>query len=81
MGVSSTPQVDGHAANGETTVAMPTVTIAGMPATVAYSGLAPGFVGLNQINVQIPPGLPSGNQTVVVKVDNQISNSVLLPIK
>lgn len=81
MGAASIPEVDGTAANGETTVAMPSVTIGGLPAMVAYSGLAPGFVGLNQINVQVPAGLPSGNQPVVVMVGDQTSNSVLLPVK
>jgi uncharacterized protein (TIGR03437 family) len=81
MGAASTPQVDGKAANGEPTVAVPTVTIGGKPAMVAYSGLAPGFVGLNQINVQIPSGLAPGNQPVLVSVGDQLSNSTLLPVK
>jgi uncharacterized protein (TIGR03437 family) len=34
---------------------------------VAYAGPVPGFVdGEFQINLQIPPGAPSGNQPVVV---------------
>ena len=36
------------------------VFIGGVPVKALYSGLAPGFVGLYQINVQIPPGTPSG---------------------
>ena len=30
------------------------VSIGGQPATVEYSGLAPGFVGLYQFNVVVP---------------------------
>lgn len=36
------------------TIQTPTVIIGGVPATVLYSGLAPGFVGLYQVNVQVP---------------------------
>ena len=37
-----------------------------MTATVTYSGLAPGYVGLYQINVRVPAGIPSGPQTLTV---------------
>jgi uncharacterized protein (TIGR03437 family) len=43
------------------TLATPTVTIGGIPATVSFSGLAPGFVGLYQVNVQIPAGITPGD--------------------
>jgi uncharacterized protein (TIGR03437 family) len=43
------------------TTTVPLVTIGGAPATVTYSGLAPGFVGLYQINVLVPPNLPTGD--------------------
>jgi uncharacterized protein (TIGR03437 family) len=36
------------------TVATPTVKIGGVAVTVTYSGLAPQFVGVNQINVTVP---------------------------
>jgi uncharacterized protein (TIGR03437 family) len=80
LGAASTAQVDGTAANGESTVALPTVTIGGAAAMVMFSGLAPGFVGLNQVNIVIPSGLASGNQAVVMNVGGVASNTVLLPI-
>ncbi|MBI2817905.1 MAG: hypothetical protein HYX72_13300 [Acidobacteria bacterium] len=43
------------------TVATPQVTIGGIPATVSFSGLAPGFVGLYQINAQVPAAVPAGD--------------------
>ena len=43
------------------TVTTPTVTIGGAPATVLFSGLAPGFVGLYQINAQMPAAVTQGN--------------------
>jgi hypothetical protein len=45
-----------------------------------HTGLAPGFVGLYQINVQDPAGLAAGNQPVVITSRNASSPPVLLPI-
>lgn len=38
------------------TVEQPSVSIGGMPAPVTFSGLAPGWLGLYQVNAAIPPG-------------------------
>ena len=78
--VSSTP-ADGAAASGQSTLVAAEVTIGGIKSTVIFSGLAPGFVGLNQVNVQVPAGLKSGNQPVVVTSGGVSSNSVLLPVQ
>jgi uncharacterized protein (TIGR03437 family) len=52
-----------------------TATIGGVPATVVYSGPAPGEVnGVMQINLMAPPGL-AGVQPVVVTVGTQSSQS------
>jgi uncharacterized protein (TIGR03437 family) len=48
------------------TPAMPTVTIGGVAAPVMFSGLAPGFVGLWQLNVQIPANAPTGSSVPLV---------------
>jgi uncharacterized protein (TIGR03437 family) len=39
---------------------LPVVTVGGVEATVLFAGLAPGFVGLGQINIQLPEDLPQG---------------------
>ena len=44
------------------TVETPEVTIGGMPARVDFSGLAPGFSGLYQINALVPLGAQAGDQ-------------------
>jgi uncharacterized protein (TIGR03437 family) len=81
LGPVSARPADGAAGDGQTTTAEPQVMIGGVPAAVSFSGLAPGYVGLYQINVQVPGGLQSGNQPVLVKIDGASSNSVLLPVQ
>jgi endo-1,4-beta-xylanase len=81
LGVVHSPPADGAAASGQTTIATPVVTIGGISAAVPFSGLAPGFVGLNQVNVVIPQGVPSGNQPVVLKMGSAASPPVLIPVE
>ncbi len=59
------------------TITLPQVTIGGVPATVTFSGLAPGFVGLYQINVEIPAGAPSGGAIDVVVTIGDVSSNVV----
>jgi len=69
LGAVSNPPSSGAPAPSEqlsTTMSTPTVTIGGIPATVVFSGLAPGFVGLYQVNVRVPANVPSGNAVPVV---------------
>ena len=49
------------------TVTMPVmVTIGGQPATVSFAGLAPGFVGVYQVNAQVPTVVTPGDTVPVV---------------
>ena len=81
LGAVHSPPADGTAANGQVTVATPLVSIGGVSAKVTFTGLAPGFVGLNQINAVVPSGVPAGNQPVIVTVNKSASPPVLLPVK
>ena len=73
---------DGEPGSGqEKTVATTTVTIGDAPAAVSFSGLASGFVGLYQVNAQVPKGLAAKNQPVVVSVSGASSKPVLVPVK
>ena len=42
------------------TIAPPLVTLGGVQLPVMYSGLAPGEIGVYQINVSVPRGVPAG---------------------
>jgi len=81
LGAVSSPPSNGEPGQGQPTLVNPTVAIGGTNAIVSFSGLAPGFVGLYQINAEVPANLAKGNQPVTVKVAGASSNSVLLPIE
>jgi uncharacterized protein (TIGR03437 family) len=53
----------------------PMVTIGGSTATVIFSGLTPGSVGLYQVNVAVPSDAPTGNQPLVIGL-NGINSKV-----
>ena len=64
-----------------TTALTPVVTIGGVNAKVIFSGLAPGFVGLNQVNVQVPDGVAPGDAVpVVLTIGGVTSNTVTIAI-
>lgn len=57
--------------------ATPVVLLNGSPAPVTFAGPAPGFPGLDQINLQLPGATTTG--TVVVVSGKHASNSLALP--
>jgi len=57
------------------------VTIGSNPATVLYAGRAPGFTGLNQLNVVLPANITSGGHVVLVSRNGVISNPVSITIR
>ncbi len=83
LGAVTAPQRTGQAALGDPlahTVDTPSVTIGGVEAAeVFFSGLTPGFVGLAQINVRVPAGVPAGARTpLVVQIGFQRAPAVLI---
>jgi len=81
---AATPAVATGAAASSTppssTQIFPSVSIAGISAPVTFSGLAPAFVGLYQINFQLPADVPSGDQPLIVSANNVSSNPVTISI-
>jgi uncharacterized protein (TIGR03437 family) len=64
------------------TTTTPLVSIGGVAAAVSFSGLAPGFVGLYQINAEVPAGLPANSATpVVISMGGAISNTVTTAVQ
>jgi uncharacterized protein (TIGR03437 family) len=58
------------------TLAAPSVLFGGVAGGVEFSGLAPQFVGVNQLNVQVPAGVASGNAVPLqIKVNGFTSTS------
>ena len=65
------------------TFVMPVVTIGGVRAVVAFSGLAPGFAGLYQVNAQVPEAAPTGPAVPVmiqIPEDGPRSNTVTIAV-
>ncbi len=91
MGPVNNQPADGAGAPGSpnlaTTTTTPVVTIGGKPATVQFSGLTPPYVGLYQINVQVPTGLTAGNQPITIAIGGATSptqaggQTISLPVK
>jgi uncharacterized protein (TIGR03437 family) len=74
---------DGAAAAADklsVTTATPAVSIGGKPAKVQFSGLAPGFVGVWQLNVAIPDDAPTGNTVPLAVTWALTSNTLPLAI-
>ena len=63
---------------------MPTVFVGGVQANVVFAGQAPGFPGVSQINISIPPNAPSGSSVslVVKSGDGTVtSNSATIAVQ
>jgi len=57
-------------------------SIGGVNATVAFAGPQGQFVGLDQMNVQLPASLRGkGDVPVIFTVDGQTSNTVLINVR
>ena len=82
LGAVAPTLADGAPGTGaQLTVGKTTVTIGVGSAAVSYSGVPSGFVGLYQVNAQVPAGLSSGNQQLVVSVGGAGSSAVTIAVK
>jgi uncharacterized protein (TIGR03437 family) len=85
LGAVDSPPANGAASLDKlrTATTTPTVLVGGKPANVVFAGLSPQFVGVNQINVALPDGTPTGN---AVSLQIQLggittSNSVTIAVQ
>ena len=72
------PAVDASTSTKQT----PTVTIGGQSATVQFSGLVPGTVGLYQINVVVPTGATTGSAVPIsLSIGGATTPAATLPVQ
>jgi len=53
------------------------IRIGNLPAKVVYAGLAPGYVGLYQFNVEVPAGVPGTLPTVTFELNGVAGTQIL----
>jgi minor extracellular serine protease Vpr len=64
------------------TTTIPTVSIGNVPAQALFYGLAPGYVGLYQVNAQVPAGAPGGAAVpVTISIGGVTSNTVTIAVE
>lgn len=63
------------------TTQTPTLTIGGVPATVAFSGITPGTAGEYQVNTTIPATVAAGDQVPVVMSIGNSSDTVTIAVQ
>jgi uncharacterized protein (TIGR03437 family) len=81
LGTLNPPLETGERSTGNTTVTAATATVDGIAAAVEFSGTAPGFVGLNQVNIRIPGSTrTSTNIPVVLRIGGKQGNTVTIPV-
>jgi len=84
MGLTDIPVASGHPSPGDPPARVtepPEITVGGQPASVDFAGLAPGLVGLYQVNFQVPAGLASGKHAVVIEQAQVPANETVIPVQ
>src|SRR5262249_33668775 len=56
------------------------VTVGGVDAQILFIGIPPGLAGVTQVNFQVPAGVASGPQPVVITIGTSSSQSALLTV-
>jgi uncharacterized protein (TIGR03437 family) len=80
LGATSPPARTGEPAPSSPLAVLVTpvrCTIGGAEAPVEFQGLAPGFVGLYQVNVRVPQGVAPGSAVPVALAQNGISSNTV----
>jgi len=86
--LTGTGRVDNPVATGSSAAADPlsrpravvSAAIGNQPVEIVFAGLAPGFVGLAQVNIKIP-NLTAGDYPLVVTVNGEKSNAAMVSVK
>jgi uncharacterized protein (TIGR03437 family) len=57
------------------------ITVGGTPAFIQFVGVAPGLIGLAQVNITLPASVSTGTQPVVATVGGVSSQAVNLQVQ
>ncbi|MBI3667132.1 MAG: hypothetical protein HY236_13075 [Acidobacteria bacterium] len=80
LGPATPPLGTGSPSTGNVT-GTPIVMVDGVSAVLNFSGVAPGFVGLNQVNLHIPPGTrTASNIPVTLTLGGKDANPVTIAV-
>ena len=84
LGAVSNPPPSGYPAMSDplsSTVAPISVNVGGVVVPAAFAGLAPGFVGLYQVDFQVPQSVPSGAAVPLwLSIGGITSNNVIIAV-
>ena len=67
----------GQPGGGQPVTTPVTATLGGLSAPVTFAGLAPGFVGLYQVNVKVPEGVAAGDAVSLVITQAEVSSNTV----
>jgi uncharacterized protein (TIGR03437 family) len=85
LGAVTNQPASGAAAPGDPpaiSLTIPRVTIGGAPTSVQFSGLAPGFAGLYQVNTVVPAAAAKGVAVpVTISIGGMTSNTVTIAVQ
>jgi uncharacterized protein (TIGR03437 family) len=87
--VTGLGRVEGDIAAGQAAPASPLLRtrtpvealLSGAPLPTSFAGLAPGFVGLYQVNLQLPPVLGDGTHPLRITTRGINSNAVNITVR
>ena len=72
----------GTGIRGRSSLSGVTATVGGVPVAVLYAGAQSEYVGLDQVNITLPPSLAGmGDAEIRLTVDGQLANTVSVNLR
>ncbi len=70
-----------HRTVSPVTVIISPSSVGDLSAAILFDGMAPGFVGLYQVNVRVPPFIPSGAHSLKLIIGGVTSNTISIAVQ